>query len=112
MAIAGWATLGAIAATMPDAHLPIAAYRKLLNRVGQTIHHAPDGVRYSMNNFVIMVGTYVAPLGAKAMAAARKMSKVTVDMGDTGCKVPEAESYIVKSRRGAPIAPKRKTVRC
>jgi hypothetical protein len=33
-------------------------------------------------------------------------------MGDTACKVPDAESYIVKSRRGEPVAPKRKTVRC
>jgi hypothetical protein len=33
-------------------------------------------------------------------------------MGDTACKIPDAENYILKSRRGAPIAPKRKTVRC
>jgi hypothetical protein len=35
-----------------------------------------------------------------------------VDVGDTDCKIPEAEAYIMKCRRGAPIAPKRKTVRC
>lgn len=109
---AGWSTLGAIAATKPDADLPVAAYGKLLDRVAQTIHGAPDSVRYQMNNFVIMVGTYVAPLGAKAIATARKMGPVTVDMGDTDCKVPEAESYIIKCRRGAPVAPKRKTLRC
>lgn len=112
VARAGWSTLGAIAALVPDADLPIAAYGKLLDRAAKTIHAAPDGARYAMNNFVIMVGTYVAPLGAKAIAAARKMGKVTVDMGDTECKVPEAESYIMKCRRGAPVAPKRKTVRC
>ena len=32
-------------------------------------------------------------------------------MGDTACKVPDAESYIPKSRCGATIAPKRKTAR-
>ncbi len=112
VARAGWKTLGAIAATVPDADLPIAAYGKLLDRVAKTIHAAPDGARYSMNNFVIMVGTYVAPLGDKAVAAARKMGKVAVDMGDTACKVPDAESYMVKSRRAAAVAPKRKTVRC
>jgi len=112
VARAGWSTLGAIAATTPDADLPMAAYGKLLERVTKTIHGAPDSVRYQMNNFVIMVGTYVAPLGAKAIAAARKMGPVTVDMGDTDCKVPEAESYILKCRRGAPVAPKRKTMRC
>lgn len=109
---AGWSTLGAIAATMPDADLPVAQYGKLLDRVVKEIPKAPDSVRYQMNNFVIMVGTYVAPLGDKAIAAARKMGKVTVDLGDTDCKVPEAEDYILKCRRGAAVAPKRKTMRC
>jgi hypothetical protein len=73
---------------------------------------SPDDVRYSMNGFVIACGTYVAPLGAKAIATAKKIGRVEVDLGDTACKVPDAQSYILKSRRGAPIAPKRKTVRC
>lgn len=109
---AGWSTLGAIAATVPDDRLPLAEYRKLLDRVVKEIDGAPDGARYSMNNFVIMVGTYVAPLATKAMTAARKIGQVEIDMGDTSCKVPLAEEYILKCRRGAPVAPKRKTVRC
>jgi len=112
VARAGWATLGAIAATAPDTDLPVAAYDKLLDRVAGTIHAASDGVRYQMNNFVIMVGTYVAPLAARALAAAKKIGPVTIDMGDTDCKVPLAAEYIVKCRRGAPVAPKRKTMRC
>jgi len=112
MARAGWSTLGAIAATVPDADLPVAHYGRLLDRVARELPTAPDSVRYQMNNFVIMVGTYVAPLGAKAVATARKLGRVTVDMGDTDCKVPEAESYILKCRRGAAVAPKRKTMRC
>ena len=51
-------------------------------------------------------------LGDAAIATSRRVGKVHVDVGDTDCKIPEAESYILKSRRGAPIAPKRKTVRC
>jgi hypothetical protein len=109
---AGWSTLGAMAATIPDADLPVAEYGKLLDRVVQEMPKAPDGARYSMNNFVIMVGTYVAPLAAKAMATARKIGKVEIDMGDTCCNVPLAEEYILKCRRGAPVAPKRKTMRC
>lgn len=112
VARAGWSTLSAIAAIVPDAGLPIAAYGRLLDRVARTIHRTPDGVRYQMNNFVIMVGTYVAPLADQAIATARKLGRVEVDMGDTACQVPDAESYIIKSRRGAPVAPKRKTVRC
>ncbi len=112
VARSGWATLSAIATTTPDADLPIAAYRKLLDRVAKEIHSAPGGVSYAMNSFMITVGTYVAPLADQALATARKVGKVTIDMGDTDCKVPDAESYIIKSRRGAPVAPKRRTTRC
>jgi hypothetical protein len=112
VARAGWSTLGALAATIPDADLPVAQLGQLLDRVVRDMPKAPDGARYSMNNFVIMVGTYVAPLGNKAIATARKLGRVEVDMGDTACQVPDAENYIIKSRRGAPVAPKRKTVRC
>ena len=73
---------------------------------------APDDVRSAMNGFMITVGTYVSPLGDRAIATARKIGRVEIDMGDTACKVPEAEAYILKCRRGAPVAPKRKTVRC
>lgn len=112
VARAGWATLSGIAATVPDAELPVAAYGKLLKRVLKDIGQAPEGVKYGMNNFVIMVGTYMAPLADEAMATARKLGRVEVDMGDTECKVPVATDYIVKSRRGAAVAPKRKTIRC
>jgi len=37
---------------------------------------------------------------------------VEVNMGGTDCQVPDAETYIIKSRRGLPVAPKRKTTRC
>lgn len=109
---AGWATLSAIAATVPDEKLPVAQYGELLARVAKEIDRAPDGAKYSMNGFVISVGTYVAPLAARAMATAKKIGKVEIDCGDTDCKVPVAADYIVKCRRGAPVAPKRKTVRC
>ena len=112
VARAGWNTLGALAATVPDERLPVKEFAALLDRVARTLAAAPDGVRYTMNAFVIACGTYVAPLGKHAITTARKMGRVEVDMGDTACKVPDAESYILKSRRGAPVAPKRKTVRC
>ncbi|MBA4136327.1 MAG: DNA alkylation repair protein [Opitutus sp.] len=112
VARAGWAALSALAATRPDAELPLQEYSSLLDRIVTSIHSAPDGVRYTMNNFIIAVGTYIAPLGAKALATARAVGKVEIDMGDTNCKVADAEEYIGKARRGAPVAPKRKTVRC
>jgi 3-methyladenine DNA glycosylase AlkD len=109
---AGWNTLGALAATRPDAELPLKEFAWLLDRMPRDLPKASDGVRYTMNNFIIACGTYLAPLGERAIATARAVGRVQVDMGDTACKVPDAESYILKARRGAPIAPKRKTVRC
>lgn len=109
---AGWATLGGLVAVRPDAELPLPQIEALLTRVTAEIDTAPDDVRYSMNNFVICVGTYVAPLGDRAIAAARRIGPVEMDRGETACQVPAAEAYILKSRRGAPVAPKRKTMRC
>lgn len=110
--IAGWRSLGAIATVIPDDHLPIKQFSALLDRVAKTITAASDDTRYAMNAFIICCGTYIAPLGDKAITTARHIGRVEVDMGDTACKVPDAESYILKARGTAAIAPKRKTVRC
>lgn len=112
VAIAGWNSLGALVTIRPDDQLPIKELGALLDRIAKTLPAAPNRVRQAMNGFVIAVGTYVAPLGDKALATARKLGRVEVDVGDTDCKIPDAEAYIMKSRRGAPITPKRKTVRC
>lgn len=112
VAAAGWSTLACRAATFPDSALEIKKFDVLLARCAKTIKTSPNRVRYAMNGFVISVGTYVAPLADKALAAAKRIGVVEVDMGDTDCKVPEAASYIVKCRRGQPVAPKRKAVRC
>lgn len=111
-AVAGWATLASAAATVADETLSIHDLVTLLERCARTIAAAPDRVRYTMNSFIISCGTYVVPLADRAIATARQLGKVTCDMGDTDCQVPDAESYIVKSRRGAPVAPKRKSTRC
>ena len=112
IAAAGWNTLSALAATVPDDKLPVKQFSALLDRVAKTLKSSGDDVRYAMNGFVISCGTYMAPLADEAVTTARMLGKVNVDMGDTACKVPEAESYIIKCRRGSPVAPKRKTVRC
>lgn len=112
IALAGWATLSNVVTTTPDETLPMKQIGVLLGRVVKTIHTSPNRVRYAMNNFVICCGTYVGPLADKAIAAAKKIGRVEVDMGETDCQVPDAESYILKSRRGLAVAPKRKTTRC
>ncbi|MFO0797135.1 MAG: DNA alkylation repair protein [Gemmataceae bacterium] len=109
-AVAGWATLGCLVAVVADADLDLAELTQLLARVEKAIHDEPDRVRYAMNGFVIAAGSYVAPLHDAAVATAKRIGRVTVDMGDTACKVPYAPEYIAKAvARGVK---KRKTVKC
>ena len=65
-----------------------------------------------MNNFVISVGGYVAPLLAKAKATAKKIGIVEVDLGDTACKVPLALEMIEKIEKMGRVGKKRKTAKC
>ena len=112
VANAGWATLSAVVCVRPDSDLPMKPIGVLLNRVAKTIHTSQNQVRYAMNNFVICCGTYVAPVAEEALITAKKIGAVEVDMGKTACQVPDAETYILKGRRGLAVAPKRKTTRC
>jgi hypothetical protein len=65
-----------------------------------------------MNQFVISLGCYVAPLKEKALKAAKKFGKLEVDHGDTSCKTPLAEEYIKKVEKMGRVGKKRKTARC
>lgn len=65
-----------------------------------------------MNSFVIAVGTYVGELMAAALRAAEKIGRVSVDMGDTACEVPNASQHIQKAHSRGVIGKKRKTAKC
>lgn len=65
-----------------------------------------------MNSFVIAVGSYVSSLTQEAIAVGTAIGSVTVDMGDTACKVPFIPDYIRKVEARGTIGKKRKTVRC
>ena len=108
----GWATLSSLVALKDDADLDMAELKGLLQRVGKTIHDQPDEVRSAMNGFVIAVGTYVKALTDLAVQTGEKIGKVTVDMGDTACKVPYSPEYIQKAKTRGTIGKKKKTVRC
>ena len=112
IAAAGWCTYGGLLALKPDNELDLAEVESLLNTVVKQIHKAPNRVRHTMNLYVISVGGYVTPLLAKAKAAARQIGEVTVDMGETACKVPDALAYIEKMESMGRIGKKRKTMRC
>lgn len=108
----GWATLRSLVSVRDDAELDLAMLQRLLDRVRDTLHAQPDQVRYVMNGFVIAVGCFVKPLTASALRTAKALGKVSVDMGDTSCKVPDAATYIRKVKERGTLGKKRKTAKC
>lgn len=112
VAATGWSTLCSLVAIKDDDDLDLAELKHLLDRVQETIHDEPDRVRYMMNAYVIALGSYVRDLTKLALAAAKKIGPVTVNMGDTACKVPSATEYIQKVQKRGAIGKKRKTAKC
>ncbi|HEX3147217.1 MAG TPA: DNA alkylation repair protein [Gemmataceae bacterium] len=112
VAAAGWCTWASLLSIKPDEELDHSEIEQLLKRVQKEIHTAPNRVKYTMNNFVIAVGTYVPALAAKAKAVGKAMGVVEVDMGDTSCQVPSAVAYIEKVEKMGRQGKKRKTAMC
>ena len=112
IAAAGWATLSSLVAITDDADLDLVELKQLLQRVQKTIHDQPNRVRYVMNGFIIAVGSYVKALTALALQTAAKIGSVSVEMGGTACKVPDAAAYIKKVQQRGAIGKKRKTAKC
>lgn len=112
VAAAGWATLSSLVSIKDDAELDLAELKQLLQRVQKTIHQAPNRVRYVMNSFVIAVGSYVSALTPLALQTGAKIGPVSVDVGNTACKVPNAVEYIQKVQKRGTIGKKRKSAKC
>lgn len=112
IAAAGWATLAYYASVNKDEDLDINKYIELLERAGKEVHTAENRVRYTMNGFVISVGTYIETLTPKSSEIAEQIGKVEVEMNGTSCKVPLATQYIQKVVDKDKIGKKRKTARC
>jgi 3-methyladenine DNA glycosylase AlkD len=112
VAAAGWSSYSGLVATKPDAELDLKEIEGLLNRVVKEIGAAKNRARYTMNLFVISVAGYVKPLSKQAKAIAQKLGNLSVDMGDTSCRVPVATEMIAKMEARGKIGVKRKTMRC
>lgn len=112
IASAGWSTLAYYAGVNQDENLDIDRYGELLDRVAQDITTAQNRVKYTMNGFVIAIGTYIKALTGKAKKIAKQIGEVEVDMNGTACKVPFAEAYIQKAEDKQRVGKKRKTARC
>ena len=112
VASTGWNTYSGLVTTIPDDELDLDELRDLLQKVEADMDGAASRVRYTMNGFVIAVGSYVRPLARLAKATARRLGKVEVDMHGTSCKVPLATEYIAKIEKAGRAGKKRKSIRC
>jgi hypothetical protein len=112
IAAAGWSTYSGLVALCDDSALDLKEVDGLLAAAVKGIPGAQNRERYCMNTFVICVGSYVAPLYKQAVAAARQIGAVDVEMGQTACKVPLATAYIDKVEAAGRLGRKRKTIRC
>lgn len=112
IAAAGWAALSSHLSVCDNSELDIKALKALLTRIEKNIHDSPNRVRYTMNGFLIAVGSYVPELSDACQEIARKIGKIDVNLGETSCKVPDAESYIQKILDKGYQGKKRKMARC
>lgn len=112
IASTGWATWACISQLKEDEDLDIKKLKSMIDHVGKNIHDQPNRVRYAMNGFVLTVGGAVSSLTAHAMKTAKKMGKVSVNVGETSCKVPFVPDYLQKMKDKNRIGKKRKTCRC
>lgn len=93
---AAWSTLAGMVKHTPDAVTgPI--LKEAIQRIETTIHTAPNRARESMLTCLISIGTHREPLRQTAIAAAKRIGHVEIDHGETGCKTPDAVTYIEKS---------------
>lgn len=112
IATSGWSTYASYLSITPDEKLDLDEIRSLLKQVEETIHEEQNRVRFSMNGFVIAVGTYVVALNDEAKKVAEHIGKVHVDVGNTACKVPLATEYIKKAEVRDKVGAKRKKAIC
>jgi 3-methyladenine DNA glycosylase AlkD len=91
---AGWQVLGHLA--RHDPALPDATFTPYLATIARDIHTRKNRVRHAMNGALIAIGTRNPALEAAALAVAAAIGPVIVDHGATGCKTPDAATYIRK----------------
>lgn len=112
VASAGWATLSCWLQLHQNDELDPHVFQSLLERVQKNIHHAQNRVRYTMNGFIIALGSQIPAFTEHCIEVSEALGKIEVNMGSTSCKVPDAGEYIYKISEAGKIGKKKKMVRC
>jgi hypothetical protein len=112
LATVGWNAYSLYVGITPDDDLDLDRLRDLLRHCAEDTQTAANRTRYTMNGFVIAVGSSVRPLLAEAKKAAKAIGAVTVNVGETACKVPLATESLAKVEAMGRVGTKRKSARC
>lgn len=112
IASAGWATLSGFLSICDNRDLDQQKLEELLGRIPKEIHSSPNRVRYSMNNFIIALGSFVPDFTDRAKKVGILIGDVDVDMGGTACKVPRIEEYLNKVENKGYLGRKKARVIC
>jgi 3-methyladenine DNA glycosylase AlkD len=112
IASAGWSTYSCLMTRTANEDLDLKEIKSLIHHIQKEIHSSPNRVRHQMNQFIICVGAYIEPISKTAVEAAVKIGKVSVNMGNTACKVPYAPEYIEKMQKRGTLDKKKKMVKC
>jgi len=88
----GWNLVSILA--VPDGELSDAELSERLEEIESEIQAAPNRTRHAMNMALCAIGGYRPALRDRALEIAGTIGKVEVDHGETGCKTPDATSYI------------------
>lgn len=110
VAAGGYSTYCSLVATVDNEKLDTEEIEAMLDDIVEMIHSEREEVKYQMNGFVIAVGGYMPQLRKKALAYGAKIGKVSVDVGNTACKVPLIVPYIEKMEKRN--VKKKKRARC
>lgn len=108
----GWLTFGKYLAICQNNQISEAEVTALLQRLQKEIHTAPNAIRYSMNQFIIYVGSYVPDLTNLALEIAADISAVEITLATKGCRLPNPIAKIQKVKDNNRLGIKRKRIIC
>jgi 3-methyladenine DNA glycosylase AlkD len=103
----GWNVLGRIA--LDPKAISSQELAPLVKAIEKRIHAAPNRTRHSMIMAMICIGSLSPKLRESVVAAMKRIGKVEIDHGETGCKTPDVVAYLDKM--AAHRTKKAKTVR-
>lgn len=92
VARAGWVILAHVA--LADNDVDDGTFEDYVRQIEEEIHDAENLTRDAMNSALIAIGVRNSRLRKAATQAARRIGKVEVDHGETGCKTQDAVDYI------------------